>query len=480
MRHSPLNSPKLAASALAVAAMLTACGGGGSASAPAGSVDTTAPTVTITDSVDGATATGNVTFTFTFSEAVSGFTIDDITVTGGTKGTFTPVSSTSATLVVIPTSNSTGTIQVSVATNAFVDIATNANTASANSSQAYDTTVPTPTTTLVTFDETTAPTLTGFGGAEDSSVVADPTSSSNKVVKVVKSNTAELWAGTTISICPGDKVVRLPFTSSDKTMSARVYSPRANIPVRIKVEDASDNTRSVETEATVTQANTWQTLTFNFANPASGTAPLDLSYTYNKVSTFFDFGTAGNAGGGGSFYLDDLKFIGSSFSVSCPPAPTSFPLTFDNTNLEYTFASFGGNNASIATDPANSSNKVGKAIKSPTAELWAGTTISTGIDIPFTSSVKVMKLRVYSPVANIPVRLKVEHPTDTNVFVEADVTVTQANTWQTLTFNFASPVSTPLDLTKTYSKISVFFNFGTTGANGGGGTFYFDDLIFGN
>mgnify|MGYP000724049610 CR=1 FL=1 len=74
------------ATALAVSALLAACGGGGSASAPA---DTTAPTVTITDNVSGATASGNVTFTFTFSEAVTGFTADDVTVTNGTKSTFT-------------------------------------------------------------------------------------------------------------------------------------------------------------------------------------------------------------------------------------------------------------------------------------------------------------------------------------------------------------------------------------------------------
>ena len=89
-------------------------------------------------------------------------------------------------------------------------------------------------------------------------------------------------------------------------MTLRVYSPVANIPVRLKVEDAADKDKSVETEATVTQANTWQTLTFNFANQASGPA-LNLSTTYNKVTVFFNFGTTGANGGGGTFYFDDLS-----------------------------------------------------------------------------------------------------------------------------------------------------------------------------
>ncbi len=50
-------------------------------------------------------------------------------------------------------------------------------------------------------------------------------------------------------------------------MTVRVWSPDAGIQVRLKVEDAADNTKSVETEATTTVANDWD-MTFDFANPA--------------------------------------------------------------------------------------------------------------------------------------------------------------------------------------------------------------------
>jgi hypothetical protein len=52
-------------------------------------------------------------------------------------------------------------------------------------------------------------------------------------------------------------------------------------------------------------AGGWQTLTFNFANQAPGTAALNLATTYNKVSIFFGFGTVGS---GKTYYLDDITW----------------------------------------------------------------------------------------------------------------------------------------------------------------------------
>ena len=102
--------------------------------------DATPPTVAITDDVPGATATGDVTFTFTFSEDVgTSFTADDVILAGGTKGTFTRVDGTHATLVASPPAASTGTLEVSVAAGTFTDLAGNANTAAASAQQAYDT-----------------------------------------------------------------------------------------------------------------------------------------------------------------------------------------------------------------------------------------------------------------------------------------------------------------------------------------------------
>jgi hypothetical protein len=153
-------------------------------------------------------------------------------------------------------------------------------------------------------------TLTGFGGAEDSTVVADPAGGSNQVARVVKSATAELWAGTTVSTGANNSVPAIPLSATATRMTLRVYPPAAGIVVRLKVEDAADGAKSVETEATTTAAGAWQTLTFDFANPASGTAALNPATTYSKASVFFDFGSTGaQLGGARTYYFDDLTFL---------------------------------------------------------------------------------------------------------------------------------------------------------------------------
>jgi hypothetical protein len=342
--------------------------------------------------------------------------------------------------------------------------------------------------TTVTFDSAgTTYTLAGFGGAEDATVVAEPGNASNNVARVVKSATAELWAGTTFSTEPNNSVLEIPFTATATQISVRVYSPRAGIPVRLKVEDAADPGRSVETEATTTVAGGWQTLTFDFADEVPGTAALNLAYRYNRISIFFDFGTTGAAGGGGEFWFDDVTFTGTTGGGGGGGGGGTFtPINFNTPGTTYTLTGFGGaEDANVVAEEGNAANNVARVVKSATAELWAGTTVSTGPDfsvdvIPFTATATTMTVRVYSPRAGIPVRLKVETALDPTRSVETEATTTVANGWQTLTFNFANqaPGTAALNLAFTYNKVSIFFDFGKTGGEGGGGTFYFDDVTF--
>ena len=131
-----------------------------------------------------------------------------------------------------------------------------------------------------------------------------------------------MWAGTTVTAVTGGIqtgfITNIPFTASATKMNIRVWSPHAGIQVRLKVEDKNDPTRSCETEATVTVASGWQTLVFNFANQASGTAALNFAFSYNKVSIFFNFGVTGATAGERTYYFDDVKFGAGEI----PPAPT--------------------------------------------------------------------------------------------------------------------------------------------------------------
>ncbi len=165
---------------------------------------------------------------------------------------------------------------------------------------------PPPSFTTITFDDpATTYTLTDFGG-NLAAVTNDPAGGDNQVVQVVKPVGAELWAGTTVSTLPDDAVPRIPLDAANTKMSVRVYSPNAGVPIRLKIENASNDAISVETEATTTAANSWQTLTFDFANEVAGTAEFNAANTYDRISIFFNFGTTGADAGEKTYYFDDV------------------------------------------------------------------------------------------------------------------------------------------------------------------------------
>ena len=87
-------------------------------------IDTVKPTVTISKNTS---TSKKVTYTFTFSKAVTGFTASSVTVSEGTKGTFTKVSDTKYTLVV--THSTYGSKTITVAAGACKDSDGNGNIA---------------------------------------------------------------------------------------------------------------------------------------------------------------------------------------------------------------------------------------------------------------------------------------------------------------------------------------------------------------
>ncbi len=325
--------------------------------------------------------------------------------------------------------------------------------------------------------------LIGFGGADSSYIVVDPTNGANTVARVYKSSSAQLWAGTTVTDSANSGfATAIPFAVGATSMTVKVWSPDANIQVRLKAEDSTDPTISVETEATVSTANAWETLTFNFANQAAGTAAINLANSYNKVSIFFNFGVDGATAGAKTYYFDDVMFAGGGGPAL---AQMDLPVTFEDANTNYSLIGFGGAEvSSIVVDPTNSSNTVAEVIKSAAAQTWAGTTITDSTNsglanpIPFASGATEMKLKVWSPDANIPVRLKVEDYTNPGISVETEAMTTMAGQWETLVFDFANQAAgtAAIDFNNSYNKASVFFNFGTDGATAGQKTYYFDDL----
>ena len=296
---------KLSATALAASLMLVACGGG-TTEPP---TDTVPPTVSITDSEAAAVASGDVTFTFTFNESVgSTFVADDVTVAGGSKGAFTMASNgLSATLVVSPTASAAGTLVVTVASGAFSDLAGNASTVAFTASQDYDTTAAPPTGgTLVTnFDDVLPVGDLGQFGDAGASIAEAPAGGTGAALKLDRSGGVN-FGGTFYTVTPA-----IPFEANRKTMTARVYATRANAVVYLKVE--APGGVATEVAATVTEANTWQTLTWNLngVNPGS-------SYTTVVISADTDVAI----GGPQTYWVDDITLAPSSGEGGSPTVLT--------------------------------------------------------------------------------------------------------------------------------------------------------------
>ena len=157
--------------------------------------------------------------------------------------------------------------------------------------------------------------LIGFEGAE-SAVVANPDTSgentSETVVETIKTEGAQFYAGTAMGLdAPID-------FSESEIISIKTWSPKADIPVRLKLEAAGDV--FVELDTNTTLENQWETLTWDFSGQTAG-------IDFTTVVVFFEF-VPDLPGDGSTYYYDDIEVAQAlsisdyeSFSVSSFPNP---------------------------------------------------------------------------------------------------------------------------------------------------------------
>lgn len=154
--------------------------------------------------------------------------------------------------------------------------------------------------------------LTDFGGNGPSTILETV---DGNYARVEKDGGAETWAGVTIGSGAGF-LNEIPVTSTNTKMYVDVYVSEDNsqtgIPIRLKIEDSNDPTKSVETEAFTTQTGVWETMEFDFSNEVEGTAELNTSYVFNMASIFFNFGSTGSQNV--VYYFDNVSF-GAPLSV---------------------------------------------------------------------------------------------------------------------------------------------------------------------
>jgi hypothetical protein len=402
----------------------------------------------------------DTTVSFTFPESV----INGNTDTGTSTDTGTDTDTGTGTGTGTDTGTDAGT---DTGTGTGTDTDTGADT-DADTGTGTDTGANNPGAADITFENGTVTyTLTDFGDPVPTATVlgADPLASDNQVAITTKPRGAPLWAGTTVEVAG----VSYGLTATNSQITLRVYSPDAGIPVRVKVEDATDPTHSVETEALTTVANAWETLTFDFNNQAAGTAALNPSYTFDKLSIFFNFGTDGDTAGEKIYYWDDVTFVTGTSATTEPPATLAFRATdFEPDGGNYAFGDFGGGVVTVIANPEvsgiNTSATVGQMQKFA-GEVFGGSTLTLNGEVDFSEGDN-FKMKVYA-TRSVAVLFKLE-----GLNVERSVTHTGAG-WEELSFDFTD--STGAGVT----AITLIFDLGVNGAaesDAANWTFYFDDI----
>ncbi len=286
---------------------------------------------------------------------------------------------------------------------------------------------------------------------------------SDQVAQIVRDG-GDIWAGSKI-----DLAENLDFTTMNAiTMKVFTTAPIGTT-IKFKLEGAGETERDVFT----TVSNAWEELTWDFTGEPRN---------FNSLVFMFDFGNVGDGSETSTFLFDDVQqlFGGNQLDL---------PVDFEGVGINYTVTDFGGNRSTLTVDPTDPTNQVIEVIKMDQAATWAGTTIGTpggfATNIPLTLTDSKMRVRVWSPDAGIPIRLKVEDSKDPTHTCETETRTTVAGEWEDLEFDFineapgTAQLSTGLNMGWTYNMASIFFNFGTEGSAVGEKTYYFDDVIFG-
>lgn len=304
------------------------------------------------------------------------------------------------------------------------------------------------------------------GGAV--TIIDNPQSSgintSSKVAQMVKS-AGQNWGGSWIAL---DSPIDF---STNNAFTMKVYSPRAGVPVLFKIENDNDGGINIGKTANTTVANAWETLTFDFTGAASN--------TYSKLVFIFEEATMGDGTANWTFLFDDIEQMDATGGLS----QIDLPVDFESETVNYTLTDFGGNASSLVEDPADANNTVAKVTKTTGAATWAGTTIGTNLgfatNLPITLTESKMTVRVWSPDANTPIRLKIEDANDATHTCETQTNTTATAAWETIVFDFANQatgtesLSVGLGYGWVYNKASIFFNFDVEGTDK---VYYFDDV----
>ena len=243
----------------------------------------------------------------------------------------------------------------------------------------------------------------------------------------------------------------------------KVWSPRPNTEVRLKLEEIGNPGNNSEKFLTTSVTSGWEELTFPFTAADSD--------RFNKIVIFFDLNTTSTD----TYYFDDLKLYssGNSGGGACTPETTE---SYSAANLNMTFqtdptANFTNDGAGFSwidnpdfDNTVNTSCKVGQVIRG-NVNPWDNIQYDLEAKLDFNANTG-FKIKVWSPRPNTEVRLKLEEIGNPGNNSEKFLTTSVTSGWEELTFPFTAADS------DRFNKIVIFFDLNTTSTD----TYYFDDL----
>ncbi|MCC6462943.1 MAG: T9SS type A sorting domain-containing protein [Saprospiraceae bacterium] len=208
-------------------------------------------------------------------------------------------------------------------------------------------------------------------------------------------------------------------------------------------------------EATVSTAGEWETLGFDFSAFSAVT-------DFAEVRLIFNSGTAA---AGESWCIDNLNQSKTTVDpckdvVAIPNIVSDFECQHNYQEIFYGASDLKEvNNPKVET--GNGSLKVGE-YSDPAGQPYAG--IGYRFSAPLDMSVSnQLKLKVYSPLANVPFLFKLQGGQQVEVFD----TLAKANEWHQFTIDFSGAKD------KGNTELVIFFN---VASDQGGQTYYIDDI----
>ncbi len=317
------------------------------------------------------------------------------------------------------------------------------------------------------------------GWAAHNWAVQDDGSGTNNALWVQKGQAGAASSGIQVAkIANGSSLI----SSTNKIITVKVKAADANVPIEATLSDINGG-NVLKVVATATNADAYNTVSFNFANATTGTYVSNFSYTTLSLVMDPENAIAGNShedwGQGPAsatvskaYILDDLTYTVIT-GADTPPGPdVPHLLTYEDADTLGTLAagsatdakwagSFGSGGSGIV-NPAGTMKRTGKALEfnKVGADVWTGWNLveAPAGEVITSALYKTVKFDYYSPeTALTPVTIKLV-ATDNSAVLAA---FKAKKGWQTFSVDFGtlSGANGVWDANKTYTKLVLYPNF---------------------